>query len=146
MLSTFRHLLRKFSNIQGRIYLNGKHIYGSSEERIQAFIIIPWRPRLSFRLGWIVFKPCLFPLRYESKSCSSYCCSFEGKPESARSMYRLHAPCIGVQNERSKRMSNSPHLAQQSKILQIQALRTDLEQRDRYRLEECEMKTLIQKN
>lgn len=27
------------------------------------------------------------------------------------------APCIGVQNERSKRMSNSPHQTQQSKIL-----------------------------
>ena len=27
------------------------------------------------------------------------------------------APCKGVQNERSKRMSNSPHLTQQSKIL-----------------------------
>ena len=87
MLSTFRHLLRKFSNIQGRIYLNGKHIYGSSEERIQAFIIIPWRPRLSFRLGWTVFKPCLFPLRYKSKSCSGYCWSFE-ELESARSIYR----------------------------------------------------------
>ena len=58
------------------------------EERIdQAFIIIPWRPRLSFRLGWTVFKPCLFPLRYESKSCSGYCWSFE-ELESARSMYR----------------------------------------------------------
>ena len=29
----------------------------------------------------------------------------------------ISPPCVGVQNERSKRMSNSPHQAQQSKIL-----------------------------
>ena len=43
------------------------------------------------------------------------------------------APCTGVQNERSKRMSNSPHQAQQSKILSFE-------------IQECEMKTSIQKN
>ena len=59
------------------------------------------------------------------------------------------APCIGVQNERSKRMSNSPHQAQQSKILR------NLSSPNKFgakrslpgdRLEECEMKTSIQKN
>ena len=61
------------------------------------------------------------------------------------------APYIGVQNERSKRMSNSPHQAQQSKILRnLSSPNKFGAQRslpgDCYRLEECEMKTSIQKN
>ena len=110
MLSTFRYLLRKFSSIEDRIYLNGKHIYGSTEERIdQVFGIVLWIPRLSFRLEWTVFNTCLFPLRTKVRTAAV-------TVEVLKTNLNQPAPCIGVQNERSKRTSNSPHQTQQSKI------------------------------
>ena len=66
-------------------------------------------------------------------TCSSKVRAAAATVEVLKANLNQPTPCIGVQNERSKRMSNSPHQAQQSKILSFE-------------IQECEMKTSIQKN